>query len=377
MNSALTISELNHAVAGLLERSFPLVQVHAEISNFSRASSGHWYFTLKDDSAQVRCAMFKGRSQWADFTPRDGDQVLVSAQVRLYEARGDYQLVVDAMKRAGVGGLLEAFERLKQKLAQQGLFEAARKRALPLFPRCVGIVTSAEAAALQDVLTTLRSRAPHVRLLLYPTPVQGEGAAQKIAQALQCANAHGQADVLILCRGGGSMEDLWAFNDEALAQVIASSAIPVVSGVGHETDVTIADWVADVRAPTPTAAAQLVARPRDEWLNTLAYLEQALRQALRRNLEQATLRIDRLPERLQQALRRHLEQKQQRLHHAQELLSALSPQATLKRGYVMARNAQGLVTSAHSVKAGEILELQFHDGLVLTQTQSKAQSKNS
>lgn len=368
MNSPLTISELNRAVAGFLERSFPLVQVQAEISNFSRASSGHWYFTLKDDSAQARCAMFKGRAQWADFSPRDGDQVLISAQVRLYEARGEYQLVVDTMKRAGVGGLLEAFERLKQKLGQQGLFAAEHKRALPLFPRCVGIVTSPEAAALQDVLATLNDRAPHVRLLLYPTPVQGEGAAQKMARALERANAHGQADVLILCRGGGSLEDLWAFNDEALAQVMASSVIPIVSGVGHETDVTIADWVADVRAATPTAAAQLVARPRDDWLNTLAYLQQALRQALRRNLEQATLRVDRLPERLQQALARHLQQKRQRLDHAQELLSALSPHATLKRGYVMVRNAQGLVTSAQSLQTDETLQLQFHDGVVKTKT---------
>jgi exodeoxyribonuclease VII large subunit len=220
----LTVSSLNQAVARMLERNFPLAWVSGEISNFTRAASGHWYFTLKDDSAQVRAVMFRGRAQHADFAPREGDRVEVRALVTLYAPRGDYQLSVEAIRRAGIGNLYEAFLRLKEKLNAEGLFDPQRKRPLALFTKAIGIVTSPQAAALRDILTTLRRRAPHVRVILYPTPVQGDGAAQKIAQAIATASARAECDVLLVCRGGGSIEDLWSFNEEAVARAICQKA---------------------------------------------------------------------------------------------------------------------------------------------------------
>jgi exodeoxyribonuclease VII large subunit len=232
----LTVTALNQQVTRLLERTFPLTWIGGEISNFTRAASGHWYFTLKDDAAQVRAVMFRGRAQYAGFTPREGDKVEVRALVTLYGARGDYQINVEAIRRAGVGALFEAFTRLKEKLGAEGLFDPDRKRALPLFVRTVGIVTSLQAAALRDVLTALRRRVPHVRVVLYPAPVQGQLAAQKIAEAIATASQRAEADVLIVCRGGGSIEDLWSFNEEAVARAIAACSMPVIAGVGHETD---------------------------------------------------------------------------------------------------------------------------------------------
>lgn len=296
--SVLTVSALNQTVARMLERSFPLAWVSGEISNFTRAASGHWYFTLKDDAAQVRAVMFRGRAQYADFAPREGDKVEVRALVTLYAPRGDYQLNVEAIRRAGVGNLYEAFLRLKEKLNGEGLFDPARKRPLVLFARTVGIVTSPQAAALRDILTTLRRRAPHVRVILYPTPVQGEGAAQKIAQAIQTASTRAEVDVLLVCRGGGSIEDLWSFNDEAVARAIAACSMPVISGVGHETDFTIADFAADLRAPTPTAAAEMAAAPRADWLATLEAHADDLNRAMTRRLSDAAQTLDWLSRRL-------------------------------------------------------------------------------
>ena len=294
----LTVTALNQQVARLLERSFPLVWIGGEISNFTRASSGHWYFTLKDDAAQVRAVMFRSRAQMTRFIPREGDKVEVRALVTLYGARGDYQINVEAMRRAGVGQLYEAFLRLKEKLAAQGLFDQDRKRALPLFPRTIGIVTSPQAAALRDVLTALRRRAPHVRVILYPTPVQGQFAADKIAEAITTASRRAEADVLLVCRGGGSIEDLWCFNEECVARAIAACSIPVISGVGHETDFTIADFAADMRAATPTAAAELAATPRADWIGSLQADALDLRRAMRRTLSDASQGLDSLGRRL-------------------------------------------------------------------------------
>lgn len=296
--TVLSVTALNAQVARLLERSFPLTWIGGEISNFTRAASGHWYFTLKDDAAQVRAVMFRSRAQAAGFIPREGDKVEVRALVTLYGARGDYQINVEAIRRAGVGQLYEAFLRLKEKLAAQGLFDSERKRPLPLFPRTVGIVTSPQAAALRDVLTALRRRAPHVRVVLYPAPVQGQFAADKIAEAIMTASHRGEADVLLVCRGGGSIEDLWSFNEECVARAIAACAIPVVSGVGHETDVTIADFAADVRAATPTAAAELAATPRADWLASLQADAADLRRAMERRLLDAGQGLDMLGRRL-------------------------------------------------------------------------------
>lgn len=294
----LTVSALNQAVSRTLERSFPLSWVAGEISNFTRAASGHWYFTLKDDGAQVRAVMFRGRAQYADFSPREGDKVEVRALVTLYAPRGDYQLNVEAIRRAGVGNLYEAFLQLKEKLTAEGLFDPARKRALPTFARTIGIVTSPQAAALRDIVTTLKRRAPHVQLILYPTPVQGEGSATKIAQAIATASARAECDVLLVCRGGGSIEDLWSFNHEIVARTIAGCDIPVIVGVGHETDFTIADFAADLRAPTPTAAAEMAATAQDDWLATLANNARDLQRIVYRQLNQRMQTLDWLSRRL-------------------------------------------------------------------------------
>ena len=295
----LTVSALNAQVARLLERSFPLTWIGGEISNFTRASSGHWYFTLKDDAAQVRAVMFRGRAQYAGFIPREGDKVEVRALVTLYGARGDYQINVEAIRRAGVGQLFEAFLRLKEQLGAQGLFDPARKRALPLFPRAIGIVTSPQAAALRDVLTALRRRAPHVRVVLYPAPVQGQGAAERIAAAIGTASRRAEVDLLLVCRGGGAIEDLWSFNEEVVARAIVAARMPVVAGIGHETDFTIADFAADLRAATPTAAAELAATARADWMASLAGDAADLRRAMRRRLADANLALDMHARRLQ------------------------------------------------------------------------------
>lgn len=294
----LSVTALNQQVARLLERSFPLVWIGGEISNFTRASSGHWYFTLKDDAAQVRAVMFRSRAQYAGFIPREGDKVEVRALVTLYGARGDYQVNVEAIRRAGVGQLYEAFLRLKEKLSSQGLFDQERKRALPLFTRGIGIVTSPQAAALRDVLTALKRRAPHVNVVLYPAPVQGQFAADKIAEAIMTASRRAEVDVLLVVRGGGSIEDLWSFNEECVARAIAACAIPVISGVGHETDVTIADFAADMRAATPTAAAELAATAREDWMASLSADALDLRRAMRRQLSEANQGLDNLSRRL-------------------------------------------------------------------------------
>jgi exodeoxyribonuclease VII large subunit len=288
----MTVTALNQAVARLLERSFPLTWIAGEVSNFTRASSGHWYFTLKDDAAQVRAVMFRGRAQYAGFIPREGDKVEVRALVTLYGARGDYQINVEAIRRAGVGSLFEAFQRLKEKLDAAGLFHPERKRALPLFPRTIGIVTSPQAAALRDVLTALKRRAPHVHVVLYPTPVQGQGAALKIAAAIDTASLRNDCDVLIVCRGGGSIEDLWSFNDEDVAYAVANCRMPVISGVGHETDFTICDFAADLRAATPTAAAELAVTPRADWMASLRADVVDLRRAMRRAAGDAAQTLD-------------------------------------------------------------------------------------
>lgn len=294
----LTVSQLNQAVGRLLESNFPLSWVAGELSNVTRAASGHWYFTLKDAGAQVRAVMFRGRAQYLDFQPREGDKVEVRATVGLYAARGDFQLNVELMRKAGLGNLYEAFLRLKAKLDAEGLFDAARKRALPLFPRTVGIVTSPQAAALRDMITAFRRRAPHVQLILYPTAVQGDGAAARIAEAIATASRRAECELLIVGRGGGSLEDLWAFNEEAVARAIAACSMPVIAGVGHETDVTIADFVADLRAPTPTAAAELAATPTADWQAALAQHADDLGSALRRQLGDHAQSLDWLASRL-------------------------------------------------------------------------------
>ncbi|GAA4408374.1 exodeoxyribonuclease VII large subunit [Quisquiliibacterium transsilvanicum] len=312
-DAVLSVSELNRAVASLLERSIPPLWVAGEISNFTRAASGHWYFTLKDSGAQVRAVMFRGRAQAVGFTPREGDRVEVRALAGLYQPRGDFQLGVELMRRAGAGDLYQRFLQLKEKLRAEGLLDDARKRALPPLPARVGVVTSLQAAALRDVLATLAARAPQVPVIVYPTPVQGAEAPAGIVAALRAAARRAECDVLLLVRGGGSIEDLWSFNDEAVARAVAASPIPVVCGVGHESDVTIADFVADLRAPTPTAAASLAVPDRRELLQRVARAAQQLSgtqqrlQALREQRVDIATRLLRSPSAYLEARGRHLD----------------------------------------------------------------------
>lgn len=378
------VSALNQAVARILERSFPLTWVSGEVSNFTRAASGHWYFTLKDDTAQVRAVMFRGRAQLAGFTPQNGDKLEVRALVTLYTPRGDFQLNVETIRRAGMGNLYEAFLKLKDKLTAEGLFSPERKRPLPVFPGTIGIITSLQAAALHDVLTTLSRRSPHVKVILYPTPVQGDGAGQKIAQAIASASRRGECDVLLLCRGGGSLEDLWSFNEEIVARAIAASSLPVICGVGHETDITIADFAADLRAPTPTAAAELVTRAQADWLTDLRSVSEALTRAVQRRLNHAGQAMDRLSQRLlrpttriarermamQTLATRAVHGTRTRLTSARHALTSLStqlellnPQRTLARGYAIVSDPHGLIVRSPSqLHARDIITVRLAEG---------------
>jgi exodeoxyribonuclease VII large subunit len=389
----ISVSELNRLAKEVLEQSFPLFWVSGEISNFTRAASGHWYFSLKDQSAQVSCVMFRGRNSYLDWSPKEGDKVEARALVTLYEARGSFQLTIEFLQRAGAGALFEAFEKLKTKLQQEGLFDAAFKQAIPAHPKQIGIVTSSDAAALHDVLTTLRRRMPNIPVVIYPTPVQGKGAATQIANAINLANQRKECDVLIICRGGGSMEDLWQFNEEAVARAIANCKIPTISGVGHETDFTICDFVADVRAPTPTAAAELASPSREALVTKLKQLgeqlkrnglylvqqrEQLLDYFSRRlvsptqqlglqtaQLEQLRYRLSLNIQQQLQHQRRNLTQLAQNLHH-------LNPQAVLSRGYAFAQNKQGeIISNSQQIKAGDDISLTFDVGsaeATITQT---------
>ncbi len=404
--TVLSVTELNRSVRELLEASIPLLWVGGEISNLTRAASGHWYFSLKDAKAQVRCVMFRNRNTYLDWQPREGDQVEARALVSLYEARGEFQLTIEALRRAGLGALFEAFERLKARLQQEGMFDAARKRPLPAYPRQIGIVTSPDAAALRDVLTTLRRRMPGIPVVLYPTPVQGKGAAELIAKAIRSASERGECDVLIVCRGGGSIEDLWQFNEEIVARAIAACGMPVVSGVGHETDFSIADFAADVRAATPTAAAELVSQDRAlllqqveqlrrrlarqmnhvlseqmQKLDTLSrclvhpgekirqqrdmleQLQARLGQALQRKLHVAQAGYAPLPQRLEMAALRDSERRRNRLEQLAQSLQHLNPHGVLERGYSLIQTAQGVVVrSSRQIAASDRLQLTFAEG---------------
>jgi len=315
----LSVAELNRLARETLEASIPLLWVSGEISNLTRAASGHLYFTLKDEQAQVRCTMWRNRAQLLAFRPENGMRVEARALVTLYEVRGDYQLSIEALRPAGVGNLYEAFNRLKDKLAAEGLFDPATRRPLPRYPRGVGIVTSPAAAALQDVLSTLRRRSPHLDVVLYPSPVQGTDAAERLTAAVTRAGTRAERDgiaLLLLVRGGGSIEDLWSFNDEALARAIRACPVPVISGIGHETDFTIADFAADLRAPTPTSAAELASADYMAARQTLAALSPRLERSIQRRLETLSQRLDR------SALR--LAHPQERLRRAASVLDALS-----------------------------------------------------
>ena len=319
-----TVSPLNNVVRLLLEQEMGLVWLTAEISNLVQHSSGHWYFTLKDQQAQIKAAMFKGQNRRVSFRPQNGQQVLVQGQLSLYEARGDYQLIVEKMQPAGDGLLQMKLEALKTRLIAEGLFDPQRKRPLPSQPRQLGIITSPTGAAIHDMLTILARRDPALPVILYPSAVQGEGAVPVLLQALETAWRRNECDLLIIGRGGGSLEDLWCFNDERVVRAIATSPIPIVSAVGHETDVTLSDFAADLRAPTPSAAAELVSRDQQQQLHRLTQYQHRLQQAMQLQLQQQQLSWQQLYSRLNtQNPRYQLQQKiqkqdelQYRLEHA-------------------------------------------------------------
>jgi exodeoxyribonuclease VII large subunit len=398
------------AIADALSARFNPVAVRGELSGFSRAASGHCYFTLKDETGQLRCALFRRSAEQLSFAPRDGMVVEALGKLDVYGPRGDLQLIVDRLKPAGQGNLFEQFLRLKAQLEAEGLFDAARKRPLPAQPRSIGVVTSLGAAALRDVVTALRRRVPHLPVVVYPAAVQGAQAPAELCAALQTAYRRhaerGECDVLLLVRGGGSLEDLWSFNDESLVRMLAEAPMPVVCGVGHETDFTLADFVADLRAPTPTAAAELCAPARDQRLGELQYLQERLQTGVWAGVDERAQGLDRLAQRLgrpsvrlhdsrqqllslqhrlhsgvqlavaahrnrctavaqalPQAFRRAQEQQRLRLQRSEHALSLLDPQLVLQRGYAWLADAQGLaVTGVGQVQAGQGLAATLADG---------------
>jgi exodeoxyribonuclease VII large subunit len=418
------VGALCRAIADALDARFNPVTVRGEISGFSRATSGHCYFSLKDASGQIRCAMFKRAASMADFMPRDGDLVEVRGRIDVYTPRGDLQLIVESISQAGQGALFEQFLRLKAKLEAEGLFEQSRKRVLPLVPRKIGLVTSLGAAALHDVATALQRRVPHIPVVLSPASVQGTNAPQEIVKALSklyqyneqirrleaglLSDSLPKIDVILLVRGGGSLEDLWAFNDEALARAIADSPIPIIVGVGHETDFSIADFVADVRAPTPTAAAELVSASQQTWLNTLDLMQDRLQTTVNRHIDSQNQRLDRAQSRLgrpsnwlamqRQQLQSHqqhmkfavkgqiasqrqqvtslqkqwpnqlkttLFKMQERLARSERGLALLDPQLVLQRGYAwLADEAGATIVDAAQVQSGQALRATLANGQI-------------
>jgi exodeoxyribonuclease VII large subunit len=437
-----TVSRLNREVRVLLERGFGSLWLEAEISNFAKPSSGHWYFTLKDAGAQVRCAMFRQRNMLSVFTARDGQKVLVRARIGLYEPRGEYQLIVDHIEDAGLGALKRQFDELSARLAAEGLFAVERKRPLPALPKRIGVITSSTGAAVRDIVHVLARRFAAVAVLIHPVSVQGSAAVAEIIAALKLAGDRAECDVLILARGGGSLEDLWAFNDEALARAIVASPIPVISGIGHETDFTIADFAADVRAPTPSAAAEIAVPDAESWFKTLQHLDVRLRRGMRRRLEsygerlrwlngRATLvsptarlaqqmqRIDDFELRLGRALRQLLAHRgsdvascQTRLWQASPIarlrgiaarhgnlharlgaaadeqlrrararllplvrtLNAVSPLATLDRGYAIVSTLGGeILRDAAQAPVGTVVEARLARGRIRAKVESQSQ----
>ncbi|MGV4229721.1 exodeoxyribonuclease VII large subunit [Citrobacter portucalensis] len=431
--SIFTVSRLNQTVRLLLEQEMGQVWISGEISNFTQPSSGHWYFTLKDDTAQVRCAMFRNSNRRVTFRPQHGQQVLVRANITLYEPRGDYQIIVESMQPAGEGLLQQKYEQLKAKLQAEGLFDQQFKKSLPSPAHCVGVITSKTGAALHDILHVLKRRDPSLPVIIYPTAVQGDDAPGQIVRAIELANARGECDVLIVGRGGGSLEDLWSFNDERVARAIFASRIPVVSAVGHETDVTIADFIADLRAPTPSAAAEIVSRNQLELLRQIQHgqqrlemamdyylanrshrftqlfhrlqqqhpqlrlarqqtslerlrqrmssaLETQIKQANQRQqrilqrlnqqnpqprIHRAQTRIQQLEYRLAETIRARLSEQRERFGNAVTHLEAVSPLATLARGYNVSTTTGGSVLKKiKQVKTGDLLTTRLNDGWV-------------
>ena len=379
-----SVKEINRLVRELLEQSFPSFWISGEISNFISASSGHWYFSLKDDEAQVRCTMFKNKNMAADWVPKNGEKIEAKCIIGLYEARGEYQLNIELIRHAGAGLLSEAFNQLKEKLLKEGLFEPSRKKSIPQFPKSIGVITSPTGAAIEDILITLKRRSPHIPIFIYPSLVQGKEAPLAIVKAIETANTRMECDVLILARGGGSIEDLWAFNEEIVARAIVASKIPTITGVGHETDTTIADFVSDLRAPTPTGAAELVTSHTVELIKTIQAYKNQLNKMMASVIRELMQKIDYLEKRLispRQQIQRQKEQIHQYIQRINQSmknamiqyrlnidklklnLDHLSPHAVLSRGYSIITNVDGqIVNNVNQLKLDDKIHIQLNHG---------------
>ncbi len=379
-----SVKEINRLVRELLEQSFPSFWISGEISNFISASSGHWYFSLKDDEAQVRCTMFKNKNMAADWVPKNGEKIEAKCFIGLYEARGEYQLNIELIRHAGTGLLSEAFNQLKEKLLKEGLFETSRKKLIPQFPKSIGVITSPTGAAIEDILITLKRRSPHIPIFIYPSLVQGKEAPLAIVKAIETANIRMECDVLILARGGGSIEDLWAFNEEIVARAIVASKIPTITGVGHETDTTIADFVSDLRAPTPTGAAELVTSHTVELIKTIQVYKNQLNKVMAGVIRELMQKIDYLEKRLISPRQQIQRQKEQIYQYIQRInqsmknamiqyrlnidklklnLDHLSPHAVLSRGYSIITNVDGqIVNNANQLKLDDKIRIQMNHG---------------
>ncbi len=393
-----SVSSLTRQIKEVLETSFPRLWVEGEISNFKRHSSGHLYFTLKDETAQIRCAMWRFKAGDLLFRVEDGMKVLVEGDVQVYERNGNYQLIVQQLQPSGVGELQMAFEQLKKKLHEEGLFDPAHKKPLPLYPEKIGVITSPTGAAIRDIVSVISRRFPSCQLVIYPVRVQGPGSAEEIATAISEFNHYGEVEVLIVGRGGGSLEDLWAFNEEIVARAIFDSGIPVISAVGHEVDYSISDFVADRRAPTPSAAAEMVVPDRRELLGVLAYYNEKFAEIIKQRIQtardriesyrksygfrkpedvifQKIQRLDEISRTMQLSLQHLIQMKQQRMINLSQQLQALSPLDVLKRGYSICYRDGEIIKDIKQVHMLDLVQVRLFRGQFLSQIQMLGESE--
>ena len=388
-----SVSEINRLVKKVLTDSFDSVWIKGEISNFTKASSGHWYFTIKDNTSQVRCTMFRGKNNLVNWDIKDGDLVEIHCDIGLYEARGEYQLNVNKIQKSGLGELFEAFQLLKIKLEKEGLFDEKNKKSIPESIKTIGVISSESGAVIKDIISTINRRNKYINIIIYPTQVQGPASIENIISAIQSANIRNEVDVLIIARGGGSIEDLWSFNDERVVRAIASSNIATISAVGHETDFTIADFIADLRAPTPTAAAEMVSRELSLFIENLTSFQQDLFQIMQNKFQEIyqqidqyekrllspqekiktqNILIDNLSKRIQTSMLRYIESYQNKVESLEQSLILLNPNEILSRGYAIAFNKNNkAITNVEDISLNDKIKIKLHHGLVNTSVTDK------
>ena len=388
-----SVSEINRLVKKVLTDNFDSVWIKGEISNFTKASSGHWYFTIKDNTSQVRCTMFRGKNNFVNWDVKDGDLVEIHCDIGLYEARGEYQLNVNKIQKSGLGELFEAFQLLKIKLEKEGLFDEKNKKSIPESIKTIGVISSESGAVIKDIISTINRRNKYINIIIYPTQVQGPASIENIISAIQSANIRNEAEVLIIARGGGSIEDLWSFNDERVGRAIASSNIATISAVGHETDFTIADFIADLRAPTPTAAAEMVSRELSLFIENLTSFQQNILQIMQNKFQEIYQQIDQyekrllspqekiktqnilinnLSKRIQTSMLRYIESCQNKVESLEQSLILLNPNEILSRGYAIAFNKNNkAITNVEDISLNDKIKIKLHHGLVNTSVTDK------